>query len=129
MQRLFIALDFPEKTNDELLELCDLGMKHASWAHSFHLTLRFIGEVDGGTFDDIRGALAELQMPAFSLTLKGIGFFPPRKQPKILWAGVEKNAYFVRRKFRCRESSAHGGILAQKLSISLFKATCSKSVK
>lgn len=114
MKRLFIALDFPETTDDALLDLCELGMQHATWAHAFHLTLRFVGEVDEGMFDDIRTALAELQMPAFSLTLKGVGFFPPRKQPKVLWVGVEKNENLRQLKRKVDYQLAQLGLTGEK---------------
>jgi len=53
-----------------------------------HLTLRFIGTVDGGIFRDIREGLGGISAAPFSLQVKGLGFFPPRKTPRVLWAGV-----------------------------------------
>ena len=57
-------------------------------AEQMHLTLRFIGEVDGGVFRDIKEGLAGIKAPGFSLQVKGLGFFPPRKTPRVLWAGI-----------------------------------------
>ncbi len=93
MPRLFISLNFPTHIEEQLLELCDFSLESASWVDPdhLHLTLRFIGEVDGVMFDDILHALREINIPTFSLSLKEVGFFPPRKKPRILWAGVEKN--------------------------------------
>ncbi|MBF0287506.1 MAG: RNA 2',3'-cyclic phosphodiesterase [SAR324 cluster bacterium] len=93
MPRLFISLDFPSHIEEQLLELCDLSLDSASWvdpAH-MHLTLRFIGDVDETMFDDVIHALGGIHLSEFPLSLKEVGFFPPRKQPRILWAGVEKN--------------------------------------
>lgn len=90
MQRLFVAIDLPQVVKRELAGIC-LGLPGARWVEDeqIHLTLRFIGEVDCGIFQDIRDGLAEIQGAAFAMRLVGLGFFPPRRQPHILWAGVE----------------------------------------
>lgn len=58
-------------------------------AEQLHLTLKFIGEVDGSKLLDIDDALKEIILPKFSLCLKGVGTFPPRGTPRILWAGID----------------------------------------
>jgi len=96
-KRLFVAIDPPLEVRDQLSSLC-CGLPDARWTpvDQFHLTLCFIGEVDGATFLDIREALAQLQCPAFELRFKGVGFFPPRGLPKVVWAGVEGNEPLMR---------------------------------
>ena len=54
-----------------------------------HLTLRFIGEVEGALFKDIRERLFDLDSPEIMLSIKGVGHFPPRGAPKVIWAGIE----------------------------------------
>ncbi len=90
MPRLFVAIDFPEPVRERLARLC-AGVPGARWvpADQFHLTLRFIGEVDRGCFDDIAEALAEIETNGFSIRLKGVGHFPPRGAPRVLWAGID----------------------------------------
>ncbi len=90
MQRLFVAIDLPRAVKRELAGIC-LGLPGARWVEDeqIHLTLRFIGEVDGGIFQDIREGLAGIHGSAFSMHLAGLGFFPPRRQPHVLWAGIE----------------------------------------
>jgi len=90
-KRLFVAIDPPAAIRGQLSALC-CGLPDARWTppEQFHLTLCFIGEVDGASFLDIREALAETTCPAFSLRLQSVGFFPPRGQPWVVWAGVEK---------------------------------------
>ena len=92
MYRLFVAVDFPEDIILQLTRLC-YGMPGARWVSEdqLHLTLRFIGDADGAQFREIKDELAGIKAPPFRLTLKGIGHFPPRKNPRVLWAGVEKN--------------------------------------
>jgi len=90
--RLFVAIDLPESVKERLALLC-CGLPGARWVDpdQIHLTLRFIGEVDGGLFRDIRDVLAATEGECFSLQLSGIGFFPPRGKPRVIWAGLQKN--------------------------------------
>ena len=90
MQRLFVSIDLPQAVKRELAGIC-LGLPGARWVadEQIHLTLRFIGEVDGGLVQDIREGLAEIHTSAFAMRLVGLGVFPPRRQPHVLWAGVE----------------------------------------
>ncbi len=91
--RLFVAVDFPQSVNDRLGGLCG-GVPGAKWvsADQLHLTLRFIGEVEGGAFADIAEALSAIRAAPFTVRLSGVGHFPPRGQPRVLWAGVEDGA-------------------------------------
>ncbi len=90
MPRLFVALPMPETVAAELDRLCT-GLPDARWADldDFHLTLRFIGEVEPTTFYEIGEALASISLPPFDLRLRGLGQFPLRGMPKALWVGVE----------------------------------------
>ncbi len=93
MPRLFVALDPPEEVKDALDRLCE-GLPGIRWSDpgQFHLTLRFVGEVEQGTFYEIGEHLAGVSHPPFELAFKGIGQFPPRGAPRTLWAGVEDPA-------------------------------------
>lgn len=90
MPRLFVAVGLPEEIVAALDRLCE-GLPGIRWAASdqFHLTMRFIGEVERGTFYEIGEVLASVTQPPFELSLKGIGQFPPRGAPHTLWAGVD----------------------------------------
>ncbi|MBA3004652.1 MAG: RNA 2',3'-cyclic phosphodiesterase [Desulfurivibrio sp.] len=89
MYRLFVAIDLPPDIVARVQEIC-YGIPGAKWVQGeqMHLTLRFIGAVDGGIFRDIKEGLGEISAPPFSLQVKGLGFFPPRKTPRVLWVGV-----------------------------------------
>ena len=92
MIRLFVALALPEDVRRRL-EMLRGGIPGARWqsAEQMHLTLRFIGEVDGAAFREIGDALGDIEAEAFSLTLDGVGHFPPRGRARIVWAGVVPN--------------------------------------
>jgi 2'-5' RNA ligase len=91
--RLFVALDLPAAVKHSLEPLAK-GLGDVRWLSpdQQHLTLRFIGDVDNGMLNDVAEALATVPARPFELTLKGLGHFPPRGEPRVLWAGVEKNA-------------------------------------
>lgn len=88
MRRLFVALALPDEVADGLLALQG-GIPGARWStrEQLHLTLRFIGEVDGRDAAAIDDVLATIRVPRFSLELKGVGEFGGRN-PRALWAGV-----------------------------------------
>ena len=89
MIRLFIAIDLPESIKYQVRSLC-FGLNGVKWtrAEQMHLTIRFIGEVDGFRLDDIALELSKLRDRSLILYLKGVGFFPPTGDPKVLWAGL-----------------------------------------
>jgi 2'-5' RNA ligase len=68
------------------------GVPGARWQsrEQLHLTLRFIGEVDGADARALDDALAGIDAPAFHLELHGTGQFGNR-QPDSLWAAVRPN--------------------------------------
>jgi 2'-5' RNA ligase len=90
--RLFVALDLPETVKAQLALLA-CGLPGARWEQTaqLHLTVRFIGEADGGELKEIRACLAAVCCQPFPLQLKGIGFFPPRQEPHTLWVGLQQS--------------------------------------
>jgi 2'-5' RNA ligase len=91
MQRLFVALSIPDDVAQSL-ERIQSGMPGADWQsrEQLHLTLCFIGEVDGRDANAIVDALAAIDAPSFTLELHGVGEFGG-KRPHALWAGVRPN--------------------------------------
>lgn len=87
--RLFVALAIPDAVAQSLL-LLQAGMPGARWQtrEQLHLTLRFIGEVDGREANDIDDALSAISSPRFTIALKGVGEFGGKK-PHAVWAGVD----------------------------------------
>ncbi|HEY0301662.1 MAG TPA: RNA 2',3'-cyclic phosphodiesterase [Rhizomicrobium sp.] len=92
MQRLFVALAIPDDVAQVLARI-QAGVPGAHWQtrEQLHLTLRFIGEVDGAGAEAIKDALATIQAPPFTLEPHGVGAFGG-KHPHALWAGVRPNA-------------------------------------
>jgi 2'-5' RNA ligase len=64
----------------------------ARWVpeENFHVTLCFVGDVQGGTLHDLAEELSDIAGPRFPLTLAGVEQFQHGKQPKALVARVDK---------------------------------------
>jgi len=93
MIRLFVGLDIPETVRTQLAGLCH-GLPRARWIspENFHITVRFIGEVDEGRAEDIDDVLAGVEIPAFEAGLAGVGAFGREHQAHTLWARVAAGA-------------------------------------
>jgi len=89
--RLFVALAIPAPVAQSIM-LIQGGVPGARWQtrEQLHLTLRFIGEVDGRDAAGLDDALAGIAAPGFKLQLHGVGQFG-NKQPHALWAGAHPN--------------------------------------
>ncbi|MCR9136801.1 MAG: RNA 2',3'-cyclic phosphodiesterase [Alphaproteobacteria bacterium] len=88
MPRLFIALEMPQEVTLSL-SLLRGGLHGARWidVENYHMTLRFIGDIDAPTADELVNALDRIERPQFDLSLIGMGSFGSKK-PHSLWAGV-----------------------------------------
>ena len=93
MYRLFVAIDLPEDVKNAVADIGrELPGARRVPREQLHLTLRFIGEVDEETYQAVRKALTEATDAPFPLALKGIGHFPPGKNPRVLWVGLAGSA-------------------------------------
>ena len=93
MPRLFVALRVPDPLRTAVEEL-QSGLRTARWldGDGLHLTLAFIGEVEGSAQLRIEAALADVTARALRMELHGLGCFPPRGAPRVLWSGASPKA-------------------------------------
>jgi 2'-5' RNA ligase len=96
--RLFIAIEVPGEIRNAmaafLKELQEIAPK-AKWVRpeNLHVTLKFLGETDGAKLSQIEGSLKTIRSSeSVWLELRGLGFFPNEKRPRVLWAGMESSA-------------------------------------
>lgn len=89
MYRLFVGLALPDSLREPLARLCH-DLPGARWVdpENFHLTLRFIGEVDRHAAADIDDALQRITSPGFEMSLAGLDVFGNRQKTHALWVGV-----------------------------------------
>ncbi|WP_350335692.1 RNA 2',3'-cyclic phosphodiesterase [Coralliovum pocilloporae] len=91
MPRLFTGIEVPTEIAS-LLTMMRGGLPGARWIdpEHYHITLRFIGDIEDRTADDVASALDEICPPSFNLKINCLGAFGSRK-PHCIWAGVEKS--------------------------------------
>ena len=90
MPRLFTGLEIPADVGFSL-SLKRGGLSGARWIDpdNYHITLRFIGDVDGNTADEVVDSLDRLSNSLqFPIRLTHLGTFGGDK-PRALYAGVE----------------------------------------
>ena len=88
MPRIFTGLEIPAEIGRELSMLRG-GLPGARWIdpENYHLTLRFIGDIDDALAHEIAGMLGRVRRDAFELRLDGLTSFGGRK-PRALVASV-----------------------------------------
>ncbi len=91
--RAFIAVNIPplpslHRLNGHLTRL-GRGVKPVPPA-LMHLTLRFIGDMDEQLTEPVLGAIrsAAAETSPLTLYLHGLGAFPGRQRPSVIWAGI-----------------------------------------
>jgi 2'-5' RNA ligase len=100
--RLFAAIELSAETRDAIATeqrrlKSALGSSGGSlkWvrAENAHLTLAFLGHVaDERVPPLIADAARDLIRPAFEIAFAGLGVFPDRGLPRVLWLGVTSGA-------------------------------------
>jgi len=85
MPRLFTAIEVPPAIAARLAELRG-GLPRARWVDpaNYHLTLRFIGDVDMVVAEEAAGALARVQRRPFELRIAGVETLGTRRPTAIV---------------------------------------------
>ena len=88
--RLFIAIDFNE-LRDYFIGLQKLLPKNArlSLTKTFHLTLKFLGEVQPDNADRIIDILKKIKFESFFVHLDSVGIFPTENYIRVVWVGLK----------------------------------------
>ena len=88
MPRLFTGLEIPSDIGQTLSSLRG-GLPGARWIDpgNYHLTLRFIGDVDDMTAHEVASLLGRVKRGAFDLHMEGLTSFGGRK-PRAVVANV-----------------------------------------
>ena len=88
MPRLFTGLEIPSDIGQTLSSLRG-GLPGARWItpENYHLTLRFIGDVDDTTAHEVASLLGRIKRGAFDLHMEGLTSFGGKK-PRAVVASV-----------------------------------------
>lgn len=89
MPRLFVGLELPSSTR-MMLSLLRGGLRKARWIdpENYHITLRFIGDIDDRIAEDVAFELSRIHRAPLAIKLTGLGSFGSGK-PHVVWARVE----------------------------------------
>ena len=88
-KRLFVSLELPATVAESLASL-NPHLPGVRWlkAEQFHITLAFLGNVTAEREEKLRAELLAIRFTRFFLPLNGIGTFPAKGRPKVIWLGV-----------------------------------------
>ncbi|MCK5077219.1 MAG: RNA 2',3'-cyclic phosphodiesterase [Calditrichia bacterium] len=93
--RTFIAIEIPENIKENILQVIEQvksSYPKIAWTKTtaYHLTLKFLGEVEENMIDPISEKIEGIagNFTPFKIDVEGVGVFPNKRAPKILWAGL-----------------------------------------
>ena len=91
MPRLFVAIDLPPASKDEILRLREDDLPPGRWSRreALHLTLHFIGEVPEAVARAYQRVLRDVDAERVPLRIAGVGQFPTEARPRVIWTGVD----------------------------------------
>ncbi len=114
--RAFITLELSPAVRSAIAGLtADLRDRFAGlrWVRpdNVHLTLRFLGESSPGQLERVRDSLGLLagSCPRAESALRGLGLFPERGSPRVLWLGVELPQPVIALQAGCEAASVAAG--------------------
>ncbi|HEV2246450.1 MAG TPA: RNA 2',3'-cyclic phosphodiesterase [Terriglobia bacterium] len=93
--RAFIAIELPASIREALAReqaRFRAVSTDARWTRpeGIHLTLKFLGNISAQQEAQVKDALGRLdRFETFRVRIKGFGFFPNAKSPRVFWAGLE----------------------------------------
>jgi len=96
--RAFIAIEVSDEVRDNLVRAQQrIGTKAAKIKfverENFHVTLKFLGEIDDARARDVMEALEGIakKHKKHRVRVKGIGVFPNPNYVRVIWAGIEND--------------------------------------
>lgn len=89
--RCFIAIDVSEQFYDYFKELQN-NLKtniKATFTKTFHLTLKFLGEIEENKVEKVKDSLKNIKFEPFKVSLSNLGVFPNENYIRVIWIGLE----------------------------------------
>jgi len=92
--RLFVAVDIDDAIRERIARfiegVCGFA-EEARWIRpeSLHVTLKFIGEKSEEDVEKIKRVLETVEAGTFEMSIRGYGFFPGARAPRVFWVGIE----------------------------------------
>jgi RNA 2',3'-cyclic 3'-phosphodiesterase len=123
--RAFIAIALPGDVHAELSRLQDAFRRafaapprsdEIRWTRpeGIHLTLKFLGQISDDQAQAVASALEALDgFEKFSVEVRGFGFFPDVRRPRVFWAGLEAPPALARLASQVEDSMAGLGFVRE----------------
>jgi len=100
MLRTFIAIDFTEAVISKIGKIIEYfktqtpsdALKWIS-TENLHLTIKFLGEIREDRLNQVKTILSDVitGQPAFSIGIEGLGMYPNKHHPRVIWLGITNN--------------------------------------
>jgi len=95
--RAFLSIDIDDQELlarifqiQQMLDLQAAKMKLVE-TNNIHFTLRFFGDTPLERISQIKEHLEEIEIDPFEITIGGVGAFPNKRRPRVIWIGVVEN--------------------------------------
>ena len=93
--RSFIAINLDDSLRNEI-DRATANLKSGKWdvkwvaAANLHITLKFLGEITEDSVAELKEVLPSIAShnESFALKFKGVGIFPDRKRPRVIWIDI-----------------------------------------
>ncbi|HWM23975.1 MAG TPA: RNA 2',3'-cyclic phosphodiesterase [Chthoniobacterales bacterium] len=111
-KRLFVSLELPRSITERLAKL-DPHLRGVRWLEpeQMHLTLSFLGNVPGDVEEALKKNLEAIEWKSFFLPLIGVGAFPGKGRPNVIWIGVGTgHPHLFQLHKRVQEAAIHAGL-------------------
>ena len=114
--RAFLAIELSDQARNALTDLVAelrrarvTGLRAVD-PHGIHLTLKFLGDVPQARIESIVSQVsrAVASHRSFSVELNGVGVFPGKARPRVLWVGVGGDLSSLRELHRGIEATLEG---------------------
>jgi|HubBroStandDraft_1064217.scaffolds.fasta_scaffold440785_1 2'-5' RNA ligase len=116
--RLFCGIEIPDGIKAGLRALTE-GLKPLAplaWSpiENLHVTTKFIGEWPEERIEEVKRVLGRVRRPAtVEIGVRGLGWFPNERNPRVLWAGIEAGDELSRLARDTERSVAELGVAAE----------------
>ena len=118
--RAFVALDLDEPMRERVAALArslSRAFPAVRWVRpeGIHLTLRFLGACTEGQVEGLRSRLGVLaaQATVTDAPVAGLGIFPERGQPRVLWLGLAVERSVVLLQGACEAAAVGEGLAGE----------------
>lgn len=60
--------------------------------NNIHFTIRFFGDTPVAKLEQMRECLQHIRIEPFEVRIQGVGAFPNKRRPRVVWVGVTDNS-------------------------------------